>query len=45
VGDARTPQGFDFVMGTNYLGHFLLARHLLPLLDATGPHARVVCLS
>ena len=39
-----TVDGFELQFGTNHLGHFLLARELLPLVQAT-PGARVVLLS
>lgn len=39
-----TPQGFELQVGTNYLGHYLLTRLLLPLLQAAAP-ARVVTLT
>lgn len=37
-----TADGFELQLGTNYLGHFALTAHLLPLLSA---EARVVSLS
>jgi NAD(P)-dependent dehydrogenase (short-subunit alcohol dehydrogenase family) len=40
----HTVDGFELQFGTNHLGHFLLARELLPLLQAT-PGGRVVLLS
>ncbi|MBV9227816.1 MAG: SDR family NAD(P)-dependent oxidoreductase [Chloroflexi bacterium] len=39
-----TPDGFEFHFGTNYLGHYLLTRLLLPVLRVAAP-ARVVVLS
>ncbi|PCD04307.1 short chain dehydrogenase [Sphingomonas spermidinifaciens] len=39
-----TADGFELQFATNYLGHFALTGHLLPLLRAT-PGARVVSLS
>lgn len=39
-----TSDGFELQFGSNYLGHFSLTAHLLPLLSA-GPGARVVSLS
>ncbi len=39
-----TPDGFERQFGTNYLGHYLLTRLLLPVLRAAAP-ARVVVLS
>ena len=39
-----TTDGFELQFGTNHLGHFLLARELLPLVQATAD-ARVVLLS
>jgi NAD(P)-dependent dehydrogenase (short-subunit alcohol dehydrogenase family) len=41
---ALTKQGYELQLGTNHLGHFLLTRGLLPVLDRT-PGARVVTLS
>lgn len=40
----RTKDGFESQLAANYLGHFALTGHLLPLLNAT-PNARVVSLS
>lgn len=40
----QTAEGFELQLGTNYLGHFALTLHLLPLLHA-GEQARVVSLS
>ena len=37
----RTPQGHELTFGVNHLGHFLLARRLLPLL-AAGRSPRLV---
>ncbi|MEE6257542.1 SDR family oxidoreductase [Plantactinospora sonchi] len=39
-----TEDGFELQFGTNYLGHFALTGHLLPLLRAAGG-ARVVSMS
>jgi NAD(P)-dependent dehydrogenase (short-subunit alcohol dehydrogenase family) len=39
-----TDDGFELQFGSNYLGHFALTGHLLPLLRAAGD-ARVVSLS
>jgi NAD(P)-dependent dehydrogenase (short-subunit alcohol dehydrogenase family) len=39
-----TADGFELQLGTNYLGHFALTAHLLPLLRK-GQDARVVTLS
>lgn len=39
-----TPDGFELQFGTNYLSHFALTAHLLPLLRA-APAARVVPLA
>jgi NAD(P)-dependent dehydrogenase (short-subunit alcohol dehydrogenase family) len=39
-----TADGFELQFGTNYLGHFALTAHLLPLLRR-GKNARVVTLS
>ncbi len=41
---ALTVDGFESQLAANYLGHFALTGHLLPLLNAT-PGARVVSLS
>ena len=41
---AATADGFELQFGTNHLGHFLLARELLPLLRGT-PGSRTVLLS
>ena len=38
----RTADGFEITVGTNHLGHFLLANLLLPDVAAAGPGARVV---
>lgn len=40
----ETVDGFEIQFGTNYLGHFALTAHLLPLLRK-GRNARVVTLS
>lgn len=40
----ETEGGFELQFGTNYLGHFALTTHLLPLLGR-GKNARVVTLS
>ncbi|WP_443971415.1 SDR family oxidoreductase [Sphingobium sp. CR28] len=40
----ETKDGFELQFGTNYLGHFALTNHLLPLLRKAGG-ARVVSLS
>lgn len=39
-----TSDGFELQLGTNYLSHFALTAHLLPMLRA-APNARVVSLS
>lgn len=39
-----TANGFELQLGTNYLGHFALTAHLLPLLRA-GSDPRVISLS
>jgi len=41
---ARTDAGFEMQLGTNHLGHFLLAGLLAPALRRGAP-ARVVCVS
>lgn len=38
----RTQDGFELTVGTNHLGHYLLANLLLPQLDKAGPGARIV---
>lgn len=40
----ETRDGFEMQLGTNYLGHFALTTHLMPLL-AKGGDARVVTVS
>lgn len=40
----ETVDGFELQFGTNYLGHFALTAHLMPLLRK-APHSRVVTLS
>ncbi len=40
----ETSDGFELQLGTNYLGHFALTAHLLPLLR-NGRNTRVVSLS
>jgi len=42
--EGRTEDGFELQFGTNHLGHFALAGHLMPLLEATKG-ARIVVLS
>lgn len=32
----RTAQGYDLILGVNFLGHYALARALLPLLESTA---------
>ncbi|MGW4465720.1 SDR family oxidoreductase [Micromonospora sp. NPDC004704] len=41
---AETDNGFELQFGSNYLGHFALTGHLLPLLRAAGT-ARVMTMS
>ncbi len=40
----ETPQGFEYVLGVNHVGPFLLTDLLLDMLKASAP-ARIVCLS
>lgn len=40
----QTADGFELQFGTNHLGHFLLTKHLLPLVEA-GRGRRIVNLS
>ncbi len=40
----ETSDGFELQLGTNYLGHFALTGHLMPLLRE-GRNSRVVTLS
>ena len=37
-----SKQGFDLAFATNYLGHFLLTKLLLPKLISAGNHGRVI---
>ncbi|KAJ7517445.1 hypothetical protein O6H91_21G024700 [Diphasiastrum complanatum] len=37
-----TPEGYDSMMATNYLGPFLLTKLLLPLLEKSSEPARIV---
>ncbi len=39
----KTKDGFELQFGSNYLGHFALTAHLLPLLAQT-PHSRIITL-
>lgn len=44
----ETADGFEMQFGTNHLGHFLLTKELMPLLEKAadaGPDARIVNLS
>ncbi|KAM3577258.1 hypothetical protein VYU27_000940 [Nannochloropsis oceanica] len=43
-GSGTTKEGFEVMMGTNYLGHFYLVKLLLDVLKAT-PDSRVVSVS
>jgi NAD(P)-dependent dehydrogenase (short-subunit alcohol dehydrogenase family) len=38
--ETRTQQGFEYQLGVNHLGHFLLINMLLPLLKAAGNTTR-----
>jgi protochlorophyllide reductase len=40
----RSPEGLELSVATNYLGHFLLIRLLLPSLERVGATARVITL-
>ena len=40
----QTAQGWEMQFGTNHMGHFALARALMPMLETT-PGARVIALS
>merc|ERR1712137_1039 len=42
--DKRSKQGFEVTFAVNYLGHFLLTLHLLPLLHKAAP-SRIVNVS
>ena len=41
----QTADGFELMMGTNHLGHFLLTVMLQPLLESSGPGSRVIAVS
>ena len=47
--EAKSPDGYDLAFATNYLGHFLLTRLLLPLMfeteTKTGKSGRIVSVS
>lgn len=38
----QTQQGFEYQLGVNHLGHFLLTQMLLPLLSSPDRPSRVV---
>uniref|UniRef100_A0A7N0ZYE7 Uncharacterized protein n=1 Tax=Kalanchoe fedtschenkoi TaxID=63787 RepID=A0A7N0ZYE7_KALFE len=40
--DRKTPEGFDQMMGTNYIGAFYLTKLLLPLLKNSPTPSRIV---
>lgn len=40
-----TEDGNEFLFQVNYLGHFLLTMHLLPVMKTSGPDCRVVMVS
>ena len=47
IGDAEyrvTPEGFDIVMATNHVGHFLLTMTLIDLLKKSAP-SRIINVS
>lgn len=37
-----TSDGYDHMIASNYLGPFMLTQQLLPLLEKSAPHARIV---
>ncbi|XP_071495744.1 retinol dehydrogenase 12-like isoform X2 [Diadema antillarum] len=43
--DDLTPDGYEAHFQVNYLSHFLLILHLLPVLKSSGPDSRVVLVS
>lgn len=40
-----TSDGFEKHFQVNYLSHFLLTLHLLPLIKQSGPHSRIINVS
>eukprot|EP00057_Strongylocentrotus_purpuratus_P032765 XP_788774.2 PREDICTED: dehydrogenase/reductase SDR family member on chromosome X isoform X3 [Strongylocentrotus purpuratus] len=44
-GEAQTADGFEIHFQVNYLSHFLLTLHLLPVLKASGGNAKVILVS
>jgi len=41
----QSPQHYDLAFATNYLGHFLMSKMLLPTLERSGPGVRVLSVS
>jgi protochlorophyllide reductase len=38
----RTEEGFELTVGVNHLGHFLLGNLLLPAVESSSKHPRIV---
>lgn len=43
--EMRTKDGFEYQLGVNHLGHYLLTNMLLPLMSGTGRPSRIVNVS